>query len=191
MKRKKAEADLAKLIHGLGWDWKKFEDQRYCPHCRQILYRVDNRPYDGMAVIHGTSIPIEVKMGHTRFAFSDLKDHQREGMREWQVKHGRQTWLFLQMGDDRPNSKSKTRRRCWLMTLSTLEGIEDLCSAYGLKSLPLNEHTTKRVKVKKDLVYATNLLHNHELPWIPGGWKLPHEHLFSKIYDVYPRGAEL
>lgn len=191
MKRKKSEADLAKLIHSLGWDWKKFEDQRYCPHCRNILYRVDNRPYDGMAIINGRAAPIEVKMGHTRFPFADLKEHQRAGMKAWEDKHGELTWLFLQLGDHRPNSKNFGRRRCWLISLNTLGGIENLCNVYGLKSLPLSEHTTRRVKVRESKIYATNLLKNYELPWKKGGWELPHDHPFAVEYDVYSKGAEL
>lgn len=192
MKRKKAEADLAKFIHGLGWDWKKFEDQRYCPHCRHILYRVDNRPYDGMAIINGYAAPIEVKMGHTRFTFADLKEHQREGMKEWEDKHDNPSWLFLQIGDDRPNSKSENRRRCWLFTLNTLNGIETLMGNYDMKSLPLNEHTTSRKILKEHELYATNLLKQHELMWKPGGWTIAKLHTFCMTYGInLGEGAEI
>ncbi|KPK19761.1 MAG: hypothetical protein AMJ70_08545 [Dehalococcoidia bacterium SG8_51_3] len=184
MKRKRAEADLAKFIHDIGWDWKKFEDRRYCPNCRALLYRVDDRPYDGMATVNGIAIPIEVKASKLNFAFSELKKHQEDGMLEWQEKHNRYKgcWIFLQMGDQKPNSKQPNRRRCWLITLNAFLDIRTLCSMMETQTLPYSEETTNRKKLKDLQISATTLLGKWELKWIPGGWSLPREHLFNTYY---------
>ena len=191
MKRKKSEADLAKLIHDLGWDWKKFEDKRTCPKCMHMLYRVDNRPYDGIATIRGGSIPIEVKWAKERYAFSDLKEHQREGMADWQLKHGCMTWLFLQLGDKRVTAKNDPyRRRCWLLPLNAILDIEYTVSVYDLKSLAISKDTTNRKVVKEAKLHADSMLKNYELEWKKGGWVLPPYHLFRQMYLI-AQGAEI
>lgn len=186
---KQAEADLAKLFYTIGWDWKKFEDKRICPRCKHLLYRVDNRPYDGIAVIYGRTIPIEVKQDKFRFMFSDLKEHQRDGLLEWERKHLSKAWIFLELGTDRTNSKSSKRRRAWLVPINTLLSIETLCEVYGLKSLPLDKSTTNRKDVLKSKIYATQLLSQWELPWEKGGWTLPKNHMFYKLYIKSEEGA--
>lgn len=187
--KKQAEADFAKFVHDLGWDWKKFEDKRQCPKCFHLLYRVDNRPYDGVMTVWGKTIPVEIKQDETRFPFSDLKQHQRDGLLEWEERHDSLSWIYLMLGTDRVNSNSPKRRQSWLVPTSAFLQAEQLCRVYGLKSMPLDFSTVQRVDVKEAQIYATSIFKNYRLEWQTGGWVLPKAHLLRELYNI--KGAEI
>jgi penicillin-binding protein-related factor A (putative recombinase) len=188
MTRKRSEADFTKLIHDLGWDWKKFEDKRFCPFCKKLQYRVDNMPYDGIATIKGRAIPVEVKSGTTRFGFNELKEHQREGLINWQKKHGAMAWLYLQMGVSRVDSSLGDRLRSWLMPISHFLQVENLVKGiYKYEGVALSEETTNRRDIIDNKLYATQLFKNYELAWIEKqGWSIPEGHLFRLTYLHIP-----
>jgi hypothetical protein len=182
--RKRSEKDLGVLIRDLGGDWKKFEDRRYCPHCKQLIYRVDNRPYDGMATIRGLAIPIEIKSGKKSLRFDQLKDHQREGLREWEKKHGNITWIALQMGVSRPISNPENiPLRFWLFPYKKFINMEGLLEEITeQKSLPYNKDTTRNKRIIEYSLTAYDLLWHWEIIWLDGKWSLPIWHPFRAKY---------
>ncbi len=183
--RKKSEADIGKLIRGIGGDWKKFEDRRYCPHCRQLIYRVDNQPYDGLGVLRGQTFPIEIKSAKLSFPFADIKEHQRAGLTDWQKKHGATAWFALQMGTGKAGSKdSNLPRRLWLVPwdiwLSYEEWVRETADQV---SLPYDWHYGRMRKIiTEHEMGAVQVLQDHELMWREGEWVLPDDHLFRLIY---------
>jgi penicillin-binding protein-related factor A (putative recombinase) len=183
MSRKQSEKELGQLIRSLGGDWKKFEDRRSCPHCHQLIYRVDNQPFDGIGTINSISFPIEVKSGKLTFPFADIKPHQRAGLADWMKKHGNSAWLCLQMGNQRVNAtQSKAPRKMWLIAWDDWVDFEDLIKTQGLKSLPYSFETSNRVVVRDLRLGAVDLLANHELTWSKKGWVLPPLHSFRYHY---------
>lgn len=196
MSRKQSERELGQLIRSLGGDWKKFEDRRNCPHCHQLIYRVENVPFDGIGTLRSISMPVEVKSGKLTFPFADIKKHQRAGLADWMEKHGNSAWLCLQMGTQRVGSKS-TPRRMWLIPWTDWIEIEHLVEmAGGLKSLPYSVETSNRKTVKEHHLGAVTLLALYELWWREGKWVLPPLHSFryhylkdtmtKEIYDLKP-----
>ena len=187
--RKKSEADLGTLIRSLGGDWKKFEDKRACPHCHKLLYRVDNRGYDGMATIRGISIPIEVKSGQRSFAFADLKPHQHEALLEWENKHGKQSWIALQVGTGRVNQKKEgLPRKFWLFPHVLFQRMEALLDeTVGQKSIPYSLATTRNKLIHKYNLTLVEGYWDYEIIWMDGKWILPTWHVFRLYYlrDTY------
>lgn len=152
---------------------------------------MDNRPYDGIATVHGRAIPIEIKTGQNYFRFADLKDHQIEGLQEWSAKHGYPTWIWIQMGTAKVTAiHNPNRRRVWLMPLYVFLGVRDYLAREGLKGISLNIQTTKRLEHKERELYATSQFKHYELDWNKD-WELPTDHLFHEMYRALTQGAQL
>jgi len=185
--RKKSEQDIGKMIRAIGGDWKKFEDRRFCPHCRQLIYRVDNQPYDGIGIVKGKAFPIEVKSAKLSFPFADIKEHQREGLGNWVLKHLNLSWLALQMGTHRAGSQHQPRRM-WLISWGAWLQLELLIKdTTGLVSLPYDANTKGvRLKIREAQLGAVQALKNWELTWTNQGWFPPDNHLFCEMYDIKP-----
>jgi len=183
-RRKLSEADLGSLIRDLGGDWHKFRDRQYCPMCHNLIYKMDNVPFDGEAVINGFSIPIEVKSGQTAFPFGDIKEHQREGLLEWQRKHHRPAWLCLQMGIQ-PAGRGELQRRMWLVPMNIWLNVEELLQEADFKSLPYSIVSTNRKIIKEAGLTALDLLGPYELERITGRWAMPENHVFREIYYIF------
>lgn len=181
MQRKKSEAEIGQLIRDLGGDWKKFEDRRYCPHCHQLIYRVDNQPFDGLGVINGKAFPIEVKAGDTAFPFSEIMPHQRAGLSDWQARHQSPAWLALQLGTT-IRAAPLLQRRMWLVSWTFWLGVESQIEVNGFKSIALSHRTTNRRVIKELNLTAMDLLHNYELTWVQGGWRMSVNHPFRNYY---------
>ena len=178
---------MGHLIRNLGGDWKKFEDRRFCPHCRTLIYRVDNKPFDGLGVIQGHAFPVEIKSAKLSFPFADIEEHQREGLDAWTKKHTAPTWLALQMGTGRAGSQdSNLPRRLWLIPWASWKMIERLVnSRTGLVSLPYDcRYGRMRLAVKEHEAAAVQMLETYELLWVKGAWALPEEHVFRSWYHI-------
>lgn len=182
--RKRSERDLGTLIRDLGGDWKKFEDKRFCPHCKKMLYRVDNRGYDGIATLKGRAIPIEVKSGKRSLRFADLEDHQREALQAWQDKHGWPAWVAIQVGEGRPNQKIEDiPLKFWLFPYNFFLALELLClERANQKSIPYSSKTTNNSNmIMLDLTLVEGC-DEYEIVWIAGRWTMPTWHLFRLNY---------
>ncbi|MGH7274215.1 MAG: hypothetical protein ACREIQ_07160, partial [Nitrospiria bacterium] len=174
MQRKVSEAEVGQLIRSLGGDWKKFEDRRYCPHCHQLIYRIDNQPFDGIGVIGGRAFPVEVKAAEKSFAFSEIMDHQRTGLSDWQSRHQSPAWLALQMGITIKHKE--TPRKMWLVRWNDWLEIEGMFRELNVKSMPYSDRTTKLVVLRNLGFNAVFRLADYELYWLNGEWHLPKSH---------------
>ncbi len=181
--RKKSEKEIGRMVRECGGDWKKFEDRRVCPHCHQLIYRVDNQPFDGIAVLRGRAVPIEIKSAKLSFSFADLKQHQRAGLSEWSHKHGSPVWLALQMGTQRVGAKNTPRRMWLIFWRSWLDHEAEIENLAGLSSIPYDSNVKgTRKLVREHQLGAVQNLADWELSWGPKGWELPEDHLFRLIY---------
>jgi len=204
--RKSNESQVRDMIHNHGWDWKKYADSRYCPHCRQLLYKTDNLPFDGAATIGGIYVPIEIKEETSKsgagkansFSLSDIRENQHAGLTEWRLKHGRSTWIFLTMGHQQVNAyKQPYRRRSWLVPWSNWLTLEDWLRGAGYFSLPYSSDTTNRKALLERGLTAVDILLPFEVPWSKWengyGWAVPREHVFALEYDltIFPSESEM
>jgi hypothetical protein len=180
--RKTSEADFATLFHALGADWKKFEDRRYCPICHNLIFRVDNQPFDGLGVIYGRAFAVEIKAAELAFRFADIEPHQRAGLIEWQHRHIAHAWLGLQMGTAPANARSGTPRRLWLIDWDWWMQFEAGIQQMGRLSLPYSTQTTNRIDMRTAGIGAVDSLGTWALEHIKGGWKMPETHPFYQKY---------
>lgn len=189
MKRKANEGEVARLFHHYGWDWHKFEDKRICPICHQLQYKAQYLPFDGVAIVAGQQIPIEIKqVNGTSFAFAEIRDNQRSGLQVWSERHRSPAWLFLTVGEERVNANAETRRRSWLIPCKEWFALEGQARLDGLESLPMCRSASRGAYA--DLSLA-EVFPDHELPWRDSGWQVPEFHPFGRTYPALFLNADV
>jgi sarcosine oxidase delta subunit len=201
MQRKSNEPEIKDLIRRHGWDWHKFQDARWCPHCHNLLYKTDGMPYDGEATIAGVKVPIEIKQEQNIFPFSTIRDNQRYGMQAWTKQHGHEAWLAITLGQDAVNARTPFRRRTFMIPTSIYYDIESSIILDGRVSIPMCQESASSAWAEMTFV---DLFAEYELPWSnwapqSSGWSVPRDHIFAQTYpllffprsvNIYPRKEE-
>jgi hypothetical protein len=183
------EKDFSAKIRKAAWlvgsKWPLiYPNTSVCPKCHHQLFPLPDRP-DIIIACEG----IEVKEGEDRLAFNTIS----EGQREWadkRTEEGFKYWIALQLGRDRPDSKSINKKRAWLVPWTKWKEMEAIVSQYQ-KSLPLVISSRSKLQLKDNSLDAVNLLNNYELEWTNKSWKIPDSHPYNyslqrKLKDLVP-----
>jgi hypothetical protein len=181
MERKQAEADFANMIgrmstlyEGALWAH-KWADMRACPHCGQLLYKVEDN-VDYTMIVGNIAGLVECKQDEERFRWADegvgIRPGQRAWLNEWQLQR-RPSWLFLEMGDGR----APKDRNAWLIWWPVWLMHEGTLELGEKKSLAWRETR------QSGGLNAVSLLADWQLDWVPNqGFVIPGKHQFWTMY---------
>lgn len=165
-------AKIRKAAWLIGSKWPLiYPNTSVCPKCHHQLFPLPDRP-DIIIANEG----IEVKEADDRIAFNAISD----GQREWadkRTEEGFKYWIALQLGRDRPDSKSVNKKRAWLIPWTKWKEMEATLSEYQ-KSLPLIVSSKSKNALKDNSLDAITIFYDYELKW-DGGWKIPTNHLYN------------
>jgi hypothetical protein len=152
-------AKIRKAAWVIGNKWPLiYPNTSICPKCHHQLFPLPDRP-DIIIANEG----IEVKESDDRIAFNAISD----GQREWadkRTEEGFKYWIALQLGRDRPDSKSPNRKRAWLVPWVKWLEMEKTLSQYQ-KSLPLLISPNSKNVLKDNSLDAVTIFHDYELEW--------------------------
>jgi hypothetical protein len=174
---RKAEEEFQTAIKRTKTQWKpvKMPDRQQCPRCSFLLPKQSSHSVDYI-IYHTTDERIcEVKhTGQPRFMFSGISEEQRV---ELDSHHS--AWIFLSLGNSRPNSKLPDRRIAFLIPWRVWRQTEHAFNEVGVKSIARDETALSRPKTAVERgMYATHWLKNFQLNWVDGGWEVPRGHLW-------------
>ena len=114
---------------------------------------------------------VEAKAGRDNsFSLAEIKPKQRE----WLGQYAKISFLWLWMGDGRPNAKVDPRRT-WLIPWPHWLQIEDVLTAHGLRGLSFEK--PHKVEHREAGLSAVQLLAPYELTWAgERAWDIPKKH---------------
>ena len=178
-----AEKDFSSKIRGAIWKSRNntpwwpivYSNTTTCPQCKTNIYPQPDRP-DIVCLRRG----VECKIAAMSFSFDSISDGQREWANQ-RTTEGFSYWLALEMGEEKPNSKSENRKRAWLIPWSIWLDIEQIIiDKVGTKTLNLIAGKGSRKVAQEEHLDAINLLSDYELVWKESTWNIPDNHPWNQ-----------